>query len=262
MPEGHIIHRVKRDHQKHYAGNALSVSSPQGRFLAGAKRLDGKVLEQIEANGKHLFYFWEGGQILHIHLGLYGKFHNHGSLPPEPRGAVRLRVIGKSHAFDLNGPTACELIDIEKHQAISARLGADPLRRNADIDGTWQRIRGSRSAIGKLLLDQSVIAGIGNVYRAEALFATRLNPKRRGDSLTREEFTMLWRTLVEMMRAGVKDNRIITVTPRPRGKSFSRLSAAERLMCYKKERCPTCQGPIENWELAARTMYACLNCQC
>jgi endonuclease-8 len=100
MPEGHMIHRVARDHNKRYAGQRLAVSSPQGRFTPSAKKLDGASLNRIKAYGKHLFYCWERNLVLHIHLGLYGKFRNHRLPPPDPRGAVRLRVVGESHAFD------------------------------------------------------------------------------------------------------------------------------------------------------------------
>lgn len=261
MPEGHTIHRVARDHQKRYAGQRLRVSSPQGRFKAGAKKLNGNLLERVEAYGKHLFYSWECEQILHIHLGLYGKFHNHRLPPPEPRGAVRLRIVGEAHGFDLNGPTVCELISPEKQEAITSRLGADPLRKDADVEWAWKRISRSRAAIGKLLLDQSVIAGVGNVYRAEAMFVNRLNPERPGNSLSRDEFDSLWQSVVEMLRLGVKYDRIITADPADVGKPRGRMNRSERLLCYKKELCPRCEAAIETWDLGARKIYACPSCQ-
>ncbi len=261
MPEGHTIHRVSRDHRKWYAGQRLSVSSPQGRFTSGATEIDGTVLGRVEAHGKHLFYEWEAERILHIHLGLYGKFRNHRCPPPEPRGAVRLRVIGEARAFDLNGPTACELITPAQRETIVARLGADPLRKDADVERAWQRISRSRAAIGKLLLDQSVIAGVGNVYRAEALFVNRIDPARTGSTLSRDEFDRLWQTLVDMLRIGVKYNRIITADPESIGKPPSRMNRSERLLCYAKAVCPRCAAAIKCWELGARKMYACPKCQ-
>jgi len=260
MPEGHMIHRLARDHSKRFSG-ALKVSSPQGRFEAGARQIDGARLERIEAFGKHLFYWWSGNHVLHIHLGLYGKFRNHQSPPPQPRGAVRLRVVGQEHAFDLNGPTACELIGPQGRDKIVARLGADPLRNDADVEKAWTRISRSRAAIGKLLLDQSVIAGAGNIYRAEVLFANRIDPDRAGNTLTREEFDVIWQTLVDMLSIGVRYNRIITADPQEVGKPRSRMTRTERLMCYKKELCPRCQAEIKVWDLAARKMYACPKCQ-
>ncbi|MCA9123805.1 MAG: Fpg/Nei family DNA glycosylase [Planctomycetaceae bacterium] len=261
MPEGHMIHRVARDHNRLYRGQQLSVTSPQGRFQASATKLDAKTLERVDAYGKHLFYWWAGDQVLHIHLGLYGKFRNHRSPPPTPRGAVRLRVIGDTHAFDLNGPTACELITPTQQIAIADRLGADPLRKDADIEQAWSRISRSRSVIGKLLLDQSVIAGVGNVYRAEALFVNQLAPERAGQTLDRNQFDSLWQTLVAMLRIGVKYNRIITADPDEVGKPPSRMNRSERLLCYKKECCPRCKTAIKSWELGARKMYACPACQ-
>lgn len=261
MPEGHTIHRVARDHQKWYAGQQLLVASPQGRFYAGAKKLSGAKLERVEAFGKHLFYWWEANRVLHIHLGLYGKFRNHRSPPPEPRGAVRLRVVGEAHAFDLNGPTACELIEPNGRDTIANRLGADPLRRDADIEKAWQRISRSRAAIGKLLLDQTVIAGVGNVYRAEALFVNRLHPERAGNTFSRDDFDALWRTLVKMLRTGVKYNRIITADPKVIQKPQSQMNRAERLLCYKKDICVSCQADIATWTLGRRKIYACPVCQ-
>ncbi len=261
MPEGHTIHRVARDHRSRYVGQCLEVSSPQGRFRSGARKLDGLCLSSIEAKGKHLFYEWEEYRTLHVHLGLYGRFRNHRSPPPDPRGAVRLRVVGEAHAFDLNGPTACELVNPAKIKSINARLGADPLREDADVEKAWTRISRSRAAIGTLLLNQSVIAGVGNVYRAEVLFINQLCPTRKGNSLSRDEFDRLWSTLVELMRVGVKYNRIITADPKDIGKPRSRMNRSERLQCYKRELCLACGAEIASWELGARTIYACPNCQ-
>jgi endonuclease-8 len=261
MPEGHTIHRAARDQRRRFRGEVLNVSSPQGRFRAGAKQLNGRPLEDIEAHGKHLFYHWDGHRILHVHLGLYGRFRNHRSPPPEPRGAVRLRVIGQKHAFDLVGPAACELMSPRERDQFALRLGPDPLRRDADPEWVWQRISKSRAAIGKLLLDQSVIAGVGNVFRAEALYSTNIHPERPGSALTREEFDTLWQTLTRMLKTGVKYNRIITADILTDGKSPGRLRREERLMIYKAEHCPRCAAATESWDLGARKIYACGRCQ-
>ena len=261
MPEGHTIHRIARDHAKRYVGENLSVSSPQGRFATGARQLDGRQLTSIEAHGKHLFYWWEEGLIVHVHLGLYGKFRNHASPPPAPRGAVRMRVIGGEHAFDLNGPAACDLVDARYRDLTVDRLGQDPLRADADPELVWQRIHRSRAAIGSLLLDQSVIAGVGNVFRADVLFALKIHPNRPGASLERGEFDDLWSTLVKLLRIGVKYNRIITADADDWGKTPGRLNREERLLIYKKPSCPDCGQPVDQWQLRNRTIYACGRCQ-
>jgi len=236
------------------------VSSPQGRFRAGAKKLDRLVLTTVEAHGKHLFYRWEDELLLHVHLGLYGKFRSHRCPPPEPQGAVRLRVVGDACAFDLNGPTICEIISAQRHANLCRRLGPDPLRRDADPDRSWQSIRKSRASIGALLLDQSVISGVGNVYRAEVLFVNQIHPNRRGNSLSEQEFRAIWETLYRWLRIGVKYNRIITAHAKQRGKP-GRLNGTERLLVYKKTHCPGCGAEITSWKLGSRKIFACDFCQ-
>ena len=170
MPEGHIVHRIARDHASEFSGQKLIVTSPQGRFEDEADELCGRCLLGTEAIGKHLIYLWGSGRksksarpakIMHVHLGLYGKFRLHKNPAPEPRGAVRVRIVGKHKAFDLNGPNRCELLDAGEFSALRERLGQDPLRSDADPQVAWQAIAKSRRAIGSLLLDQSIIAGLG-----------------------------------------------------------------------------------------------------
>lgn len=261
MPEGHTIHRVARDHQKQFVGQQPAVSSPQGRFRRGASQLTGRELLRVEAHGKHLFYYWAGEVALHIHLGLYGRFRAHRAPPPEPRGAVRLRVVGEERAFDLHGPTACELLEEPALSALRDRLGQDPLRSDQDPEQVWRRISRSRAAMGTLLLNQSVIAGIGNVYRAELLFQHGIHPERPGKTVSRTEFDALWETLVRWMRVGVRYNRIITADAAAIGKTPGRMKRGERLMIYKKQTCGSCGSAVQSWLQAARTIYACETCQ-
>ena len=260
MPEGHTIHRLARDHQRDFAGQHLSVSSPQGRFRSGARKLDGTLLKGVEACGKHLFYQWES-HILHVHLGLYGKFRRHRLPVPEPRGQVRLRMTGAERAVDLNGPTRCELITRKEQQAVFDRLGPDPLHPKADAERVWNRIHRSRAAIGTLLLNQSVIAGIGNVYRAEILFLLGINPDTPGRLLDRDEFDQLWDLSCELLKIGVRYNRIIVADPQDVGKPRSRMNRTERLLIYKKQTCSRCETPVESWLVGNRRIYACVVCQ-
>ena len=261
MPEGHTIHRIKNEHNASFSSQKLVVLSPQGRFSEGAKLLSGRQLNAAEAYGKHLFYHWSGRKILHVHLGLYGKFRLFKNPAPEPRGAVRVRMIGDYSAFDLNGPNRCELFGRDDYNRLLQRVGPDPLREDADPESAWQKINRSRATIGSLLLNQSVIAGIGNVYRAEILFRLRIHPDRPGKELARNEFDELWQMAVELMSIGVKYNRIITVSREQIGKPLSRANASERLNIYKKPECPECQSDIYYWASGGRTIYACESCQ-
>ena len=170
-------------------------------------------------------------------------------------------MIGSRHAFDLNGPTACEVIQPTDRDRIAARLGQDPLRRDADPEIAWERVRRSRTAIGTLLLNQSVIAGVGNVFRADLLYSLRIHPERPGRSLERTQFDQLWQTLQRMLRIGVKYNRIVTADPAEVGKSPGRMRREERLLVYKKQACRECGQIIASWKLGGRTIYACQRCQ-
>ena len=261
MPEGHTIHRIARDHHKWFAGQKLIATSPQGRFEDEAKRINGKTLRAVTAHGKHLFYHWDRNLIGHIHLGLYGKFRVHKNPAPEPRGAVRVRMIGQAKSFDLNGPNCCEIINTKQHDQLRLRLGDDPLRDYASAENVWQKFQKSRSTIGSLLLNQSVIAGVGNVYRAEILFLLGIHPESQGNELDRDTFDEMWKLTVKLLQVGMKHNRIITAGFDNAGKVPKRLKASERLNIYKRSRCPSCNSPVKTWELANRKMYACPKCQ-
>lgn len=261
MPEGHTIHRLARDHTKWFVGQKLATLSPQGRFAAGAAELHGKLLRQVEAYGKHLAYQFAGNRWLHIHLGLYGKFRHHPVPPPEPRGQVRLRAIGRQRAFDLNGPNRCELIDTAAWAAIRNRLGDDPLRSDADPQRAWNRIRKSRAAIGTLLMDQSVVAGVGNIYRSEVLHLAGIHPETPGKNLTEAQWQEVWERLCSLMSIGVRYNRIIISDPAEVGKPRSRMRRDERLLIYKRAQCRTCHSSVESWTMASRRVFACARCQ-
>jgi endonuclease-8 len=157
----------------------------------------------------------------------------------------------------LSGPTACELLDLEQVSAIHQRLGPDLLRPDARADVAWERITASRRSLGALLLDQSVLSGVGNVYRAEGLFVAGLHPEIRGNELERRDFTRLWKTLRLQLAKGVKDRRIVTV-PHPEGRRATR---SERTWVYGQRLCKRCEGPVRRWELGSRTMFACEHCQ-
>lgn len=240
------------------------MSSPQGRFSTDAARIDGAVLDEAEAWGKHLFLHWSTGEVGHVHLGLFGRFRVHrcGSTPPEPRGAVRMRLIGPDATVDLTGPTACTVGSPSDREAILARLGPDPLRSDADPERAVTAMGRSRRALGALLLDQSVLAGVGNVYRAEALFVCGIHPGRPGRSCTEEELRDLWDTVSAMLGAGVRSGRIVTVSKDDLGLPRSaRIPRREATYVYKRDRCLRCATPIIVSEIANRTCYHCPTCQ-
>jgi endonuclease VIII len=265
MPEGHTIHRLAREHTELFGGATVQASSPQGRFEDGAAAISGRVLRRVEPYGKHLLYRFEGlPERLHVHLGLYGKFAG-GPLPaPEPQGALRLRLSGGESYADLRGPTACELMLPGEVKALLGRLGPDPLKPRADPQAAWLRLSRSRTFVGALLMDQTVLAGVGNVYRAEVLYRAALSPFRMGRDVSADEFGALWIDLVHLMRLGVRDGRIVTTLPedRPPGRRRRPLREdAHYVYRRTSEPCRRCGAPIRTELMAARNLYWCPFCQ-
>ena len=139
MPEGHTLHRLARLHQRRYGGSAVEVSSPQGRFTSGAALIDGLVLETAEAWGKHLLHRYESDLIVHIHLGLYGKFTEQQVPMADPVGAVRLRMVGSDYGTDLRGPTACEIYTEQQVDALKLSLFTDEDEETTQKDHTTEK---------------------------------------------------------------------------------------------------------------------------
>ena len=255
MPEGHLYHRRDRDLNE-FTGRALAACSPQGRFAEGAAQINGTRLEVAEAHGKHLLVRLAGGRTVHVHLGMRGKLLSVADLSRPPLPQVRLRLAGVDAAWDLIAPATCELLDDTGVAGLLGRLRPDPLRKDADPNRAWANLHATPSALGAALLDQSVIAGIGNVFRTEALFACRLHPSRPAASLTPAEFDRLWATVCAMMRRAVDDGRIVTVDP-PAGRSRTDIPEDEARYVYKQACCRRCGAPVASWSLGGRTTYAC-----
>lgn len=257
MPEGHTIHRAARDHRRMLAGQIIAVSSPQGRFSDGAARLDGRRCLGIEAYGKHLVYRFDSDEYLHIHLGLFGRIRKRKLPLHDPRGAVRVRLVSTTHVVDINGPSTCEVLEQPGLNALLARIGPDVLRSDADPDRAYRRISRSRAPIGRLIMDQSVMAGIGNIYRTEILWRQSVHPESAGRTVDRAAFDRIWNDAADLLAIGVEKNAIITVD----GATPSRGRYRERLNIFGKSHCPRCDGPVSRFELDGRRAYACAACQ-
>jgi formamidopyrimidine-DNA glycosylase len=273
VPEGHTLHRLARRHRQTFGGRIVHASSPQGRFTAGAARLDGTVLRTTQAHGKHLFLGFsppaEPGRRarpdrwLHVHLGLYGTFVFGTPPAPEPWGALRLRLETEEAWADLRGPTACELLTEPEIDRIHARLGADPLRADADPHRAYARIRRSTVPVGALLMQQEVVAGVGNVYRAEVLFRHRLDPWMPGRELGEGRWEALWGDLVALLKDGVRRGRIVTTLPQDRPHRSGTVRRDEAHYVYRRTGllCRLCATLIVAEPMAGRTLYRCPYCQ-
>jgi endonuclease VIII len=258
-----VIHRLALDHNALFGARVIAASSPQGRFVEGAALIDGRSLVGADAWGKHLFHDYGAGVLLHVHLGLYGTFRQGPGLPPIVRGAVRLRLTADSAWAELRGPTACSILTDAERGALLRRLGPDPLRPDADVEQVRSRMSRTRTPLAAALTDQSIIAGVGNAFRAELLFRQGLDPYLPARSLAPEAFDALWADLTRLLHAGVKAGRIVTTSREHRERARGPAGPDDQYYVYRRagRRCRVCGTPVAVAELAARNLYWCPTCQ-
>ncbi len=272
MPEGHTLFRLARDLDAAFAGTTPAARSPQGRFTDGAALLDGREVLQARSWGKHLFVEFAGDAVLHVHLGLIGTFTIDGrdwagEVPVV--GQVRLRLATDRHVADLRGPTLCTVVAPEEVRAVTARLGPDPLRPDAEERLGWTRVSRSSRPIAELLMDQVVIAGVGNVYRSEVLFRQRVAPFRPGREIRRRTWQAIWADLVALMPFGVATGRIVTVAEQVAQVEVAEAAgrpvhlAQRESYVYKRAGMPclVCGSRVRTQVVAGRNLFWCGRCQ-
>jgi endonuclease VIII len=181
--------------------------------------------------------------------------------PPPPIGQVRVRLLTPVAVADLRGPTACEVQTAEEVDATIAKLGPDPLVDGpAGEDVFVENVRKRNVAIGQLLMDQAVVAGIGNVYRAELLFRARLDPYTPGADVPVELLRDLWRDWSYLLGVGVETGQMLTMDGLA-GEELERAKASrdDRHWVYHRtgEPCRVCGTPIAMAEMAGRNLYWC-----
>ena len=264
MPEGHTIHRLAADLRKDFVSKRVEATSPQGRFAESAALLNGIQMIKSEAWGKHLFCHWENGNILHVHLGLIGKFRKVNRDDP-PRDTIRLRLVHESSAWHLTGPQTCALITEDDLQDVTNKLGPDPLRVGLrGMSKFKKRLGESKKPIGAALLDQNLLAGIGNVYRAELLFLCGIHPETPCNKIHDYQAEELWKWTVDLLRRGKKLNRIVTIQDEDKGTIKDKNKKRNNsLYAYKRAGldCRRCPDEIVISKLAGRSIWHCPNCQ-
>lgn len=304
MPEGHSVHRIALQFERDFVGNAVAVSSPQGRFAGGAAILDGRTMLESVAVGKQMFLRFDEASWLRVHLGIYGAWDFFGRIspitddsdvrgsmgaprlrrairlaetehvkdveldvfPPVPVGAVRVRLATAESVADLRGPTACEVLDPQQVQTVLDRLGPDPATDAGDKarDRFVARLRTSAKPVGLQLMDQSVVSGIGNVYRAEMLFRARLNPHTPSRTVPVDVARELWRDWSYLLDIGIRTGLMLTMeTDDPQERARAVASREDRHWVYKREGlpCRVCGTSIVLEMMANRKLYWCPVCQ-
>jgi endonuclease VIII len=243
MPEGDSLHRAAKRLQV-LAGQRVEVETPHPRAAVKglAERLDGRTLETVEAVGKNLLLRFEGGLVLRSHLRMSGRWtvRNRGAVM---RGRPWLVLRGSGREAVLWGGPVLEL-----NKRAVRRLGPDILSRPPELDRMVANLRRIDQAreVGDALLDQRLVAGIGNLWKAEALWQAKVSPWRRVGETTDDELRSVLTEAARLMRRSVDSGR------------------EERTIYRKAGRpCPRCCTPIESRGQgdANRTAYWCPSCQ-
>jgi endonuclease VIII len=243
VPEGDAIHRAAA-RIRPLVGDRIEAESPnpQGLATGVARAVDGRVLESVDAVGKHLLLRFEGGVVLRSHLRMNGRWRV-GRRGAALRGRPWLVLRGREwEASQWNGP----VLTLERRSV--ARLGPDLLADETEVAEVVDSLRRSDQSrlVGEALLDQRLVAGIGNMWLAETLWAVRVSPWRRLGEVTHEELTEALAWARARMRESVSGAR-------PPRNVYRRAGRA----------CPRCGTPVSSRGLGDqnRTAYWCKTCQ-
>ncbi|MBP1324898.1 endonuclease-8/formamidopyrimidine-DNA glycosylase [Leucobacter exalbidus] len=188
------------------------------------------------------------------------------TFPPDPVGQVRVRLLNDAVCADLRGPTACEVLTPEQVDAVIMKLGPDPANANTDAEKQRfvERVSKKKTPIGLVLMDQSVVAGIGNVYRAEMLFRAEINPHTPSNTLDRTVLEALWDDWAYLLEIGITVGQMMTIDGLT-GEDYQKalVERDERHWVYKLEGtpCKRCGANILLEEFGARKLYWCAGCQ-
>jgi endonuclease VIII len=262
MPEGNEIYRFAQLHRELFVGKTICVETPNGRF-PDAALLTGRKLKLVLAHGKHLGYDFGRDRKLHVHLGRFGDFTG-GKMPfPEAKGALRMRWSTRTDWLELRGAIDCSVYTDQQWQALENRLGADPLALHADPSPAFAYVHKAKLAIGALLMDQTVFAGIGNIYRAELLYRAKQNPFAAGKDISDKTLKAIWKDAVKLMPEGMVDRRIVTTRAKDRPHPAGKAKGEETHYVYRRhgKPCFVCGTTIRRIGMAGRTLYWCPTCQ-
>ncbi len=252
MAEGDTILRLAHRFDATLVGETVTAAAPNPRGKAvGVERLDGRMLEGAEAHGKHLLLGF-GDLSLHSHLGMSGGWHFYrpGARWRRPRSSAWAVLSGGGwEAIQFGGPTLRVVpTDRLRRDPQLTRLGPDVLAADFDLEGTIAGMRADpMRGLGDALVDQHLVAGIGNIFKSESCFAARVDPWRPVGDLSDEELRTVLAAAREQMQHAVEsgDRHRFQIYRRPLGA------------------CPVCRAPVSSRGQgdANRTTYWCPRCQ-
>jgi len=251
VAEGDTILRAARRIEAALEGGAVEASAPNPRGRAArVERLDGHTFERASAHGKHLLLHF-GELVLHSHLGMSGSWHTYRRGEPwrKPPGAAWVVLsTGRAEAVQFGGPTLRLLrASSLRRDPVLARLGPDVLGPQFDAELIARSLASTPDrGLGDALLDQHLVAGIGNIFKSEACFAAHLDPWQAVGDVPDEQLRHVAQAAHDLMQEAVDDGRQDRAVYKRAGRP-----------------CPRCGTPIRSRGQgdANRTTYWCPSCQ-
>lgn len=261
---------AESDGEAHAAAPASDAPRTGKRRVAAAgnKRDDVLLAELRDADGEDSVSSIGAPRRARVRMSeqTKGLPENDETFPPEPVGAVRVRLLTDTTVADLRGPTACEVVTGADVQRVIDSLGPDPQHDDTQAaeDRFTATVRKKPTPIGLLLMDQKVVSGIGNVYRAELLFRAKVNPHTPGKLVPEETVRGIWRDWVRLLAIGIETGQMMTMDDLDdEAYRLAMASRADRHWVYKREGlpCRVCGTHISLEEMGARKLYWCPVCQ-
>ncbi|MDD4923584.1 MAG: DNA-formamidopyrimidine glycosylase [Dehalococcoidales bacterium] len=267
MPELPEVETIKNDLEPHVTGRKIkSVTLLWERTLQQPSKeeferiIKNQKITGMDRRGKYLIFNLESGYKLIMHMRMSGSLMlGHDNPPPHTRTVIHL---DNDTEIYFNDPRKFGKIQLVKDcQCVLGKLGVEPLSDEFTILALTEILSKRKSPVKSVLLDQCLIAGIGNMYADEALFASKIHPTRHTDSLTGEEIEALHRAIQDVLRLGIK-NKGASVTNyfRPDGETGTAHKQFKVAHCKDKP-CPVCRTPLERIRVHQRGTYFCPNCQ-
>lgn len=273
MPEGDTIFRAARTLNRAMAGKAIvrfeSVFPHLNRVHEDAP-LTGRAIQAVRAAGKHVLMEFSGDLVLRTHMRMNGSWHIYrpGEKWQRPRRSMRIVIATtdfEAVGFDIAVAEMIRAKDVAKHEELR-KLGPDLLGEQFDAQEAAYRIRErATSDVAEVLLNQRVLAGIGNVYKSEVLFACRVNPFATIASLDDAQIQCLVSTARKLLRTNVTEGLAAMTTYTGFRRTTGRSDPKERLWVYGRagDPCRKCGTPISMRAQGrdARLTYWCDKCQ-
>ena len=270
MPEGDTIHRAAAALDRALAGRTIlrfESVFPRLTRIDVDHPLSGRTIQRVTARGKHLLIWFSGDLVLRTHMRMKGAWHLYRRGERWQRPRHEMRVVISTDVFDavaFNVPVAEFGTERETERALSV-LGPDLLADDFDVAAAARRIaERADAAIADALLDQHAVAGIGNVYKSEALFAARINPFTPVRDLPHEDVERVASIAQKMMQANICRNLTGGTTSTAR-RTTGRMDPSARLWVYGRagQPCRRCGAPIRRSKQGpdARATYWCERCQ-